>query len=162
MYSGLSFVLIFAMIIMVSQLLTVEAFLPARVVGNRKLHLSSNFAKLTDIRGGAGAVIEASSISHMNDILSSAGAKKLVVIDFSASWCMPCRNIAPVFADLAKNAQFSNVVFVKVDVDAAPDVAGKYNVAAMPTFVFLKNGVEIERFSGANADRLTKTIQAHK
>ena len=55
-----------------------------------------------------------------------------------------------------------DVVFIKVDVDAHPDTAAKYNVSAMPTFVFLKAGEVIDRLMGANAARLQELISEHK
>ncbi|MCH1921949.1 thioredoxin family protein, partial [Shewanella sp. A3A] len=65
-------------------------------------------------------------------------AGKVVIIDFTASWCGPCRFIAPVFAEYAK--KFPGAVFLKVDVDELKEVAEKYNVEAMPTFLFIKDG----------------------
>lgn len=83
--------------------------------------------------------------------LREAGSK-LVVIDFHAQWCGPCKMIAPQVESMA--AEMSNVVFLKVDVDECYDVAAKYNVRAMPTFVFIKNGRKLDSFSGANVGQL--------
>ncbi|PWA90624.1 thioredoxin H-type 1 [Artemisia annua] len=84
---------------------------------------------------------------------------KLGVVDFTASWCGPCRVIAPVFEELAK--KFSGVVFLKVDVDELKSVAEEFKVEAMPTFVFLKNGKEVDRMVGANKDELPLKIDKH-
>ncbi|KAG7020482.1 Thioredoxin H-type [Cucurbita argyrosperma subsp. argyrosperma] len=73
---------------------------------------------------------------------------KLIVIDFTASWCPPCRIIAPVFAELAK--AHVNVTFLKVDVDNVKEIAERFEVNAMPTFVFLKGGKEVHRIVGAD------------
>ena len=67
---------------------------------------------------------------------------KLVVIDFFATWCGPCKMISPKIEAMA--GEMSNVVFLKVDVDEAEDVAQEYNISAMPTFVFLKNGQKVK------------------
>ncbi|KAG8169596.1 hypothetical protein KVR01_000341 [Diaporthe batatas] len=62
-----------------------------------------------------------------------------VVVDFYADWCPPCRSIAPVFSGLAdKHALKGHLAFAKVNVDHVNDVAGRYGVSAMPTFVFFE------------------------
>lgn len=68
-----------------------------------------------------------------------ASEEKLIVVDFTATWCGPCRMIAPIFDQLAVDNP--NVVFVKVDVDKLESVAGKCGISAMPTFQFYKGGV---------------------
>nr|QFQ66340.1 thioredoxin [Phanerochaete pseudomagnoliae] len=85
--------------------------------------------------------------------------KKLVVVDFTASWCGPCRFIAPILADIAK--KMPHVIFLKVDVDELPTVTAEWNVEAMPTFVFLKEGKEVDRVVGAKKEELVKTIEKH-
>ncbi|CAD6207097.1 unnamed protein product [Miscanthus lutarioriparius] len=65
---------------------------------------------------------------------------KLMVIDFSASWCGPCRFIEPAFKELA--SRFTDAIFVKIDVDELAEVARTWKVEAMPTFVLVKDGKE--------------------
>lgn len=55
-----------------------------------------------------------------------------------------------------------NVVFLKIDVDENEEIAGEYDITAMPTFVFLKAGAKLESFSGANITKLKETINEHK
>ena len=83
-------------------------------------------------------------------------------MDFSASWCMPCKMIAPVFEAYSKDVDFKNTAFVKVDVDEATEIAMKYGVQAMPTFLFIKDGSVVNRFSGADAAKLRQTILAEQ
>ncbi|CAK9312691.1 unnamed protein product [Citrullus colocynthis] len=83
-------------------------------------------------------------------------AGKLIVVDFTASWCPPCRFIAPVFAELAK--AHVHVIFLKVDVDELKEIAEKFNVNAMPTFAFVKGGVEVHRIVGADKVELGKKV----
>ena len=81
-------------------------------------------------------VHQCSDLNDLNAQLEAAGGK-LVVIDFFATWCGPCKMIAPKIVEM--DAEMNNVVFLKVDVDEAEDAAQEYNIQAMPTFLFIKN-----------------------
>ncbi|KAF4352682.1 hypothetical protein CsatB_023010 [Cannabis sativa] len=84
---------------------------------------------------------------------------KLVVIDFTATWCGPCRSMEPALAELCK--LFTDVEFVKIDVDELQDVAAEYGVQAMPTFLLMKKGSQVDRVVGARKDELKKKIENH-
>lgn len=115
-------------------------------------HDSSLFRALS-IRGGA--VSHPNDAGSFNKILNSSG-EDLVVVDFSATWCGPCKMIAPVFEEMSN--EFGGVVFVKIDVDEVPEIAQKYQVMAMPTFLFLRKGEIVGRFSGASGDKLREML----
>jgi thioredoxin 1 len=68
---------------------------------------------------------------------------------FSAAWCGPCRALAPVINEV--KGQFSNVVFEEYDVDTAFDEATKYGIRSVPTIIIEKDGIEVDRFAGAQA-----------
>ncbi|CAL5095714.1 unnamed protein product [Urochloa decumbens] len=107
-----------------------------------------------------GSVIAIHSLDEWSIQIEEANsAKKLVVIDFTATWCGPCRIIAPVFADLAK--KYPNVVFLKVDVDELKAIAEQFSVEAMPTFLFMKEGDVKDRVVGAVKDELAKKLELH-
>jgi thioredoxin 1 len=82
----------------------------------------------------------------------------LVVIDFFAPWCGPCKRIAPVYEELAK--KFPRVTFLKVDVDESEDIASKFSIESLPTFVFLQNGVEVKRIEGADLRRVIEQLES--
>jgi len=82
-----------------------------------------------------------------------------VVIDFTASWCGPCRIMAPIFADLAK--KHPNAVFLKVDVDELKAITEQFSVEAMPTFLFMKEGDVKDRVVGAMKDELVQKLAFH-
>mmetsp|Transcript_21362 Transcript_21362/g.39914 ORF Transcript_21362/g.39914 Transcript_21362/m.39914 type:complete len:106 (-) Transcript_21362:121-438(-) len=84
---------------------------------------------------------------------------KLVVIDFTASWCGPCKFIAPHFEKMAEEQP--GVIFVKIDVDEAEDLAAQCGIQAMPTFQFYKNGAKVDEMRGANLDGLKATVAKH-
>ncbi|KAJ9674820.1 hypothetical protein PVL29_024007 [Vitis rotundifolia] len=86
-------------------------------------------------------------------------SKKLVVVDFTASWCGPCRVISPFLAELAK--KMPNVIFLKVDVDELETVAKEWEVEAMPTFLFLKEGNVVDKIVGAKREELVQKTEKH-
>ena len=72
---------------------------------------------------------------------------KLMMVDFWADWCGPCKMLSPVIESLAD--QYKGKVLVgKVNVDEEPDLARRFGVMSIPTVVFLKNGREFDRKVG--------------
>ncbi|OAE18646.1 hypothetical protein AXG93_3810s1150 [Marchantia polymorpha subsp. ruderalis] len=103
--------------------------------------------------GDQGNVIAIHSTAEWNAKLEEAG-NKTIVVDFTATWCGPCRHMAPVFVELSK--KYPSLVFLKVDVDQVTEVAGLWDVQAMPTFIFIKNKKLVHKIVGANKDELEK------
>ncbi|KAL6407634.1 putative thioredoxin-like protein [Ilyonectria robusta] len=84
-----------------------------------------------------------------------------VIVDFYADWCPPCRAIAPIFSQLADtHSAKGQLAFAKVNVDHVNDVAGRYSVSAMPTFVLFENGkpkaVAVEGIKGRQSVSFTE------
>lgn len=88
--------------------------------------------------------------------LQEEAGNKLVVVDYTASWCGPCQYIAPLFADMSE--EFNDCVFIKVDVDEFADISGEAGVSCMPTFHLMRKGDIVEKLEGANVDSLRKLI----
>jgi len=90
----------------------------------------------------------------------AAAGGKLIVIDFHATWCGPCKMIAPHMEEMSKS--MDDVVFLKVDVDECEDIAEEHKVTAMPTFVFWKDGKQVTVLTGANVEKLKDLVNTHK
>jgi len=90
--------------------------------------------------------------------LAGAGSK-LVVVDFTASWCGPCKRIAPFYDELS--AKYPNAVFLKVDVDQCQETAAGQGVTAMPTFMFFRNKTKLDKIQGADNKALEDMIKKH-
>ncbi|RLN53262.1 hypothetical protein BBJ29_004431 [Phytophthora kernoviae] len=85
--------------------------------------------------------------------------KRSVVVDFTASWCGPCRYISPVYHELS--AKYPCTIFLKVDVDELKQVSSGCGVTSMPTFQFFRSGVRCDEMRGADKNGLEARIQKH-
>ncbi|KZF23207.1 thioredoxin [Xylona heveae TC161] len=81
----------------------------------------------------------------------------LIVLDCFATWCGPCKVIAPKVVKLSE--EFPNVKFYKIDVDEVSDVAADLSIRAMPTFILFKNGQRVGEVVGANEKALRAAIE---
>jgi thioredoxin 2 len=83
-----------------------------------------------------------------------------VLVDFWATWCGPCRAMAPQFEQAARRMA-GKVQFAKVDTDAEPDLAGRFAIRSIPTLVLMRGGRELKRASGAmSAAQLEQWVNA--
>jgi thioredoxin len=88
---------------------------------------------------------------------ANSGGAKLCVVQFSATWCGPCKMISPIFEKMA--TQYPRVLFAKVDVDEAEEVAKAHKVTGMPTFVFVHKNAERARVTGAKEPELRAELE---
>ena len=74
---------------------------------------------------------------------------EVVVVDFWAPWCGPCRMIAPIIEELSEEYKDKGVVVGKVNTDEAPEIAGQFGIRSIPTVIFFKNGEAVDAMIGA-------------
>jgi thioredoxin 1 len=74
---------------------------------------------------------------------------QVVVVDFWAPWCGPCRMIAPIIEELAEEYKDKGVVVGKVNTDEAPEIAAQFGIRSIPTVIFFKNGEAADAMIGA-------------
>ena len=79
-----------------------------------------------------------------------------VLVDFSAEWCGPCKQLSPIIDELAGEYD-GRVKIGKVDVDAAQEIAGRYAISSVPTVLLFKNGEKVDTIVGLNQKSLYKS-----
>ena len=79
-----------------------------------------------------------------NEVLNS---DKPVLLDFFASWCGPCKMVAPILDEIAQERE--DIKVCKVDIDEQPELASRYRIMSVPTLMVLKNGQIMEQSIGA-------------
>jgi len=90
-------------------------------------------------------VFEATSAAWDKEVLDHNG---IVMVDFWAVWCGPCRMIAPTVEELAKDYA-DKIKVMKLNTDENPEVASRYKIMGIPSIIFFKNGQEADRIVGA-------------
>ncbi|XP_062905807.1 uncharacterized protein LOC134347343 [Mobula hypostoma] len=102
------------------------------------------------------AVLELQSEGEFTAKLQEAG-DKLVVVDFFATWCQPCKMIKPTFAEFSE--KYTDMIFCSIDVDEVEDVAQSKDITPLPTFIVFKCGKEVKRIIGSSVTALESTIK---
>ncbi|XAR53733.1 Monodehydroascorbate reductase (NADH) [Bertholletia excelsa] len=103
-------------------------------------------------------VVKVESKTSWDSHISQATSQGcFVVAHFTASWCIPSVAMNPFFEELASTYQ--DVLFLTIDVDDVKEVAAKYEVKAMPTFLLMKDGAPVDKLVGANPDEVKKRVQ---
>lgn len=101
--------------------------------------------------------IHIESTDQFSTLLSSS---TIVVADFYADWCGPCRQIAPIFEQLSAQLSRPNkITFAKINTDQQQDLSRSYGVKAMPTFMVFKNARAVNFIEGADPKKLSNVVK---
>jgi thioredoxin 1 len=114
-------------------------------------------AKTGSERGVAGAI----HLTEQTFDEALAATQGLVMVDFWAEWCGPCKTIAPVLEQLVE-ASNGRVTLMKVNVDENPGLAARWGIRSIPTILFVKDGAVVDRVVGAvPRAKLQAVVEAH-
>ncbi|XVF41251.1 hypothetical protein PTKIN_Ptkin01aG0265600 [Pterospermum kingtungense] len=118
-----------------------------------------------DFKDRAGSFARRNLVHHITTITSweaklteATRDGKILVANFSAPWSGPCKSIAPIYSELAD--KYPSLMFLTVDVDALAEFSTTWDISATPTFFFVKDGRQIDKFVGADKVELPKKIAA--
>lgn len=101
------------------------------------------------------AVTNITSMSQFDKVLAE---NNKVFVDFSATWCGPCKMVAPIIHDIAE--EMKDVTFIDVDVDANQDIAERFAVMSIPTLLVFENNEQVKSHIGfASKDMLLNLIK---
>ena len=84
---------------------------------------------------------------NAEEFVNEAEKSAVAIVDFSATWCGPCRMLAPVLEELSEEMS-GKADFYNLDVDEAPEVAAKFGISSIPCLVLLKNGKAVDQSVG--------------
>mmetsp|Transcript_54363 Transcript_54363/g.80638 ORF Transcript_54363/g.80638 Transcript_54363/m.80638 type:complete len:153 (+) Transcript_54363:109-567(+) len=131
---------------------TSPSFLGSKLTGRTAVSRTNAMSmKVVDIDGEA----------TFDSTIKAAGSN-LVIIDYSTTWCGPCKVIAPKFDEFSD--KYPDAVFLKVIGDASPDASKlmkREGVRSVPSFHYFKDGEKVEVVNGANADAIEAAIHKH-
>ncbi len=106
----------------------------------------------------SGKVVEITDRNFDEQVIQGTG---LILVDFWAEWCGPCRLIAPILEDVAV-AHEGQVTIAKLNVDENRQIPSRFSIRSIPTILFFKNGVQIEQIIGAVSKSVLMTkIKLH-
>ena len=104
-------------------------------------------------------IMEITERSELDNI-TEENPNTLLILDFYATWCGPCKRVMPGFLAMAE--EYKDIFFVKVDVDEADDLSEEYGIAATPTFIFVKSGETLEVYNGTDETKIRSLIEELK
>mmetsp|Transcript_26367 Transcript_26367/g.26614 ORF Transcript_26367/g.26614 Transcript_26367/m.26614 type:complete len:159 (+) Transcript_26367:97-573(+) len=121
--------------------------------------MSRNQLPIPEVEGSR--VVKITNRNDMIEIFSKAKENNQVIVcDFFANWCPPCRVAAPEFAKMS--IEYENIIFAKIDVDEARSVSSQYGVRSLPTFKIFINESEVASLTGWRPAELKSLLIQHQ
>ncbi|KAI0176119.1 thioredoxin-domain-containing protein [Hypoxylon sp. FL1284] len=101
------------------------------------------------------------NIATTEEFKTALKENKTVMLDCFATWCGPCKAIAPLLAKHSNEEKFKDIFFAKIDVDDLPELSQELGITAMPTFMIFKDGemAPAEKLVGANPNALVAMLE---
>lgn len=104
-----------------------------------------------------------SEISSKEMFIEILEKNDYVFVDFYAPWCGPCKRIAPWLDELSESEQYNSIIFVKINIDELKELAFKYNVRSIPTFMLFEHneqndGTKHEAIVGASTSKINELL----
>lgn len=103
--------------------------------------------------------VNVETVEKFDELLKDE-SNPLHVVHFSAAWTPQCKQMDDVISELAKDVSLSTIKFLKLEAEDVPELSIRYKVEAVPTFIFLKSGQQVDRIDGTHASELTKKVKA--
>lgn len=101
-------------------------------------------------------------IINTNNFEELITGDKLVLVDFSANWCAPCKALSPIIDSLSENINDSEVIIGKLDIETDVEIANKYGIKSIPTIILFRNGEIVEKNVGSISKvKLEEMINNH-
>ncbi|KCV71763.1 hypothetical protein H696_01181 [Fonticula alba] len=107
------------------------------------------------------AVIELKDDADFTRQVVSDRTGRLVVVDFYANWCGPCRALEPLFEQLSRNQRYQNAGFFRANTETLTESTSREQVSGLPTIIFYKNGGVLGRVTGLNMADITRMLNTH-
>lgn len=104
-------------------------------------------------------VQEIQNWSELESNAANLPKDRLLVVDCYAPWCGPCKSMAPFFNELATN--YPDCTFLKANVDEIDELTSELKVSAMPTFIFIKGSMVVDKLEGSSQSKLLRLIEKY-
>lgn len=99
------------------------------------------------------------TITELDELQDWSKEKKIMILDFYAGWCGPCKRLSPLFEEYSQLEKYQDLLFLKVDIELAQDLTHHFSIASLPTIIILDATLqEIHKIVGFQKDTIERTL----